>query len=56
MASITNVPPVKFLSPVYANDDDGIDDDLYVMRLGILGVHDSRNCEVCEWLGFGEAA
>jgi hypothetical protein len=26
------VPPVKYLPPVYANDADAIDDDLYSMR------------------------
>jgi hypothetical protein len=35
--AVVEIPPVKFLSPAYANDSDGIDDDVYSMRCETIG-------------------
>jgi hypothetical protein len=41
---MSNIPPTVFLPPAYANDSDGIDDDVFMMRCETVG------CPLVEYL------
>jgi hypothetical protein len=41
---MSNIAPVVFLSPAYANDSDAIDDDVFMMRQETIG------CPLAQWL------
>jgi hypothetical protein len=49
---MADVPAVKFLPPVYANDSDAIDDDVYSMRCeSISALLRKAGCPTfAEWL------
>ena len=40
------IPPAVFLPAVYRDDEAGYDPDLDDMRMGLIGIHDGRDCPV----------